>query len=132
MLQFSTLALLHVFFSFHVPLQRKPSDDKILTDKRFLLHCPLLSLWTTAAAEWENQLSESVKQDRLSRINVKNAEAAAIRSQRYLGRMEEVLVEDVNDKHSAQVRHHRRTLLENIHFSNPSFSFFLLLNTEVI
>ncbi|MBD1833009.1 tRNA (N6-isopentenyl adenosine(37)-C2)-methylthiotransferase MiaB [Cyanobacteria bacterium FACHB-472] len=57
----------------------------------------------TPAALWENQLSEEVKSDRLQRlnhlVNVKAAEA----SQRYFGRIEEVLVEDQNPKDPTQV-----------------------------
>lgn len=57
----------------------------------------------TPAALWENQLSEEVKSDRLQRLNhLVNIKAAA-RSQRYLGRIEEVLVEDQNPKDSSQV-----------------------------
>jgi len=44
-------------------------------------------------AVWENQLSEEVKSDRLQRLNHLVAIKAESRSQRYLGRIEEVLVE---------------------------------------
>jgi tRNA-2-methylthio-N6-dimethylallyladenosine synthase len=57
----------------------------------------------TPAALWENQLSEEVKQDRLQRLNHLVATKAAERSQRYLGRIEEVLVEDANPKNPTQV-----------------------------
>lgn len=57
----------------------------------------------TPAAVWENQLSESVKSDRLQRLNHLVAIKAAERSQRYLGRVEEVLVEDQNPKSPHQV-----------------------------
>jgi tRNA-2-methylthio-N6-dimethylallyladenosine synthase len=57
----------------------------------------------TPAALWENQLSEEVKCDRLQRLNHLVSQKAALRSQRYLGRTEEVLVEDVNPKDPAQV-----------------------------
>lgn len=57
----------------------------------------------TPAALWENQLSEEVKRDRLQRLNHLVAQKAALRSQRYLGRTEEVLVEEVNPKDASQV-----------------------------
>ncbi len=57
----------------------------------------------TPAAVWENQLSEEVKSDRLQRLNHLVATKAAERSQRYLGRIEEVLVEDQNPKDPNQV-----------------------------
>jgi tRNA-2-methylthio-N6-dimethylallyladenosine synthase len=57
----------------------------------------------TPAALWENQLSEEVKSDRLQRLNHLVATKAAERSQRYQGRIEEVLVEDQNPKNPAQV-----------------------------
>ncbi|MCA1993095.1 MAG: tRNA (N6-isopentenyl adenosine(37)-C2)-methylthiotransferase MiaB [Coleofasciculus sp. S288] len=57
----------------------------------------------TPAALWENQLSEEVKSDRLQRLNHLVAVKAAERSQRYLGRIEEVLVEDQNPKDKTQV-----------------------------
>jgi len=57
----------------------------------------------TPAAEWENQLSEEVKGDRLARLNHLVSVKAAQRSQRYLGKIEQVLVEDVNPKDATQV-----------------------------
>ncbi|HEY9860913.1 MAG TPA: tRNA (N6-isopentenyl adenosine(37)-C2)-methylthiotransferase MiaB, partial [Candidatus Obscuribacterales bacterium] len=57
----------------------------------------------TPAALWENQLSEEVKSDRLQRLNHLVNTKAAERSQRYLGRIEEVLVEDQNSKDPTQV-----------------------------
>ncbi|NEN94122.1 MAG: tRNA (N6-isopentenyl adenosine(37)-C2)-methylthiotransferase MiaB [Moorea sp. SIO1F2] len=57
----------------------------------------------TPAALWENQLPEQVKCDRLQRLNHLVAVKAAERSQRYLGRIEEVLVEDQNPKDKTQV-----------------------------
>ncbi|MBD2094444.1 tRNA (N6-isopentenyl adenosine(37)-C2)-methylthiotransferase MiaB [Trichocoleus sp. FACHB-591] len=57
----------------------------------------------TPAALWENQLSEEVKSDRLQRLNHLVNTKAAERSQRYLGRIEEVLVEDQNSKDPSQV-----------------------------
>ncbi len=57
----------------------------------------------TPAALWDNQLSDAVKQDRLQRINHLGGQLASSRSQRYLGRTEEILVEDVNHKNPTQV-----------------------------
>jgi len=57
----------------------------------------------TPAAVWENQLSEEVKSDRLQRLNHLVSTKAAERSQRYFGRIEEVLVEDQNLKDKTQV-----------------------------
>jgi len=57
----------------------------------------------TPAALWQNQLSEEVKSDRLQRLNHLVATKAAERSQRYLHRIEEVLVEDQNPKDPTQV-----------------------------
>ncbi len=57
----------------------------------------------TPAAQWENQLSEEVKSDRLQRLNRLVSVKAEERSQRYLGRVEKVLVEDVNPKDNRQV-----------------------------
>ncbi|WP_289501490.1 tRNA (N6-isopentenyl adenosine(37)-C2)-methylthiotransferase MiaB [Gloeocapsopsis sp. IPPAS B-1203] len=57
----------------------------------------------TPAALWDNQLSEEVKSDRLQRLNHLVAIKAAERSQRYLDRIEEVLVEDQNPKDPTQV-----------------------------
>ncbi|MBD2306606.1 tRNA (N6-isopentenyl adenosine(37)-C2)-methylthiotransferase MiaB [Chroococcidiopsis sp. FACHB-1243] len=57
----------------------------------------------TPAALWDAQLSEEVKSDRLQRLNHLVATTAQARSQRYLGRVEEVLVEDQNPKNPQQV-----------------------------
>ncbi len=57
----------------------------------------------TPAALWDNQLSETVKSDRLQRLNHLVNQKAALRSQRYLGRTEEVLVEGANPKDPTQV-----------------------------
>ena len=57
----------------------------------------------TPAAVWENQLSEEVKSDRLQRLNHLVSLKAIERSQRYLGRIEEVLVEDQNSKDPSQL-----------------------------
>ena len=57
----------------------------------------------TPAAQWDNQVSEDVKADRLQRLNHLVATTAAARSQRYFNRIEEVLIEDQNPKNPAQV-----------------------------
>jgi tRNA-2-methylthio-N6-dimethylallyladenosine synthase len=57
----------------------------------------------TPAAQWDNQLSEEVKADRLQRLNHLVNTKAAERSQRYQGRIEEVLVEAANPKNPTQV-----------------------------
>jgi tRNA-2-methylthio-N6-dimethylallyladenosine synthase len=57
----------------------------------------------TPAALWENQLPEEVKVDRLQRLNHLASIKAAERSRRYLGRIEDVLVEEANPKDPGQV-----------------------------
>ncbi|MGC1394399.1 MAG: tRNA (N6-isopentenyl adenosine(37)-C2)-methylthiotransferase MiaB [Coleofasciculaceae cyanobacterium] len=57
----------------------------------------------TPAALWDNQLSEEVKSDRLQRLNHLVSTKAAQASQRYYGRIEEILVEDQNTKDPSQV-----------------------------
>jgi tRNA-2-methylthio-N6-dimethylallyladenosine synthase len=57
----------------------------------------------TPAALWENQLSEEIKSDRLQRLNRLVSQKATERSQRYLGRVEEVLIEAANPKDTKQV-----------------------------
>lgn len=57
----------------------------------------------TPAALWETQLSEEVKSDRLQRLNHLVNTKIAERSHRYLGRIEEVLVEETNPKYPHQV-----------------------------
>ena len=57
----------------------------------------------TPAALWDNQLSEEIKSDRLQRLNHLVATTAAQRSQRYLNRIDEVLVEAQNTKDPTQV-----------------------------
>jgi tRNA-2-methylthio-N6-dimethylallyladenosine synthase len=70
----------------------------------------------TPAALWDNQLSEEVKVDRLQRINRLVSQMAQLRSDRYAGRIEEVLVEDQNYKDPTQVvgrtRANRLTFLQ--------------------
>jgi tRNA-2-methylthio-N6-dimethylallyladenosine synthase len=57
----------------------------------------------TPAALWDNQLSEAVKGDRLQRLNHLASTQAMERSQRYLGRVEDVLVEGENHKVPGQL-----------------------------
>ena len=63
----------------------------------------------TPAAVWENQLDEDTKSDRLQRLNHLVAQKAAERSQRYAGRIEEILIEGENPKDPAQVMGRTRT-----------------------
>jgi tRNA-2-methylthio-N6-dimethylallyladenosine synthase len=57
----------------------------------------------TPAALWDDQLSETAKSDRLQRLNHLVGVKAGERSQRYLHRIETVLVEDQNPKDQTQV-----------------------------
>ena len=57
----------------------------------------------TPAAVWDEQLSEETKSDRLQRLNHLVNIKASERSQRYMGRIEFVLVEDQNPKDKTQV-----------------------------
>jgi tRNA-2-methylthio-N6-dimethylallyladenosine synthase len=57
----------------------------------------------TPAAEWENQVPDEVKQDRLQRINRLNLLHAAERRARMMGREVEVLIEERNVKVPTQV-----------------------------
>lgn len=52
----------------------------------------------TPAAEWEEQVDEDVKSDRLARINRMVNEHAMQRSEQLIGQVQEVLVEGVNEK----------------------------------
>lgn len=63
----------------------------------------------TPAANWPGQLDETIKQDRLQRINRVVADKALARSRRYLGRVEEILVEEANPRDPAQVLGRTRT-----------------------
>jgi len=56
----------------------------------------------TPAAEWDNQVADLIKADRLNRLNRVVMEVASERSQRFLNRTFEVLVEGVNPKNSNQ------------------------------
>lgn len=63
----------------------------------------------TPAARWPGQLDDEVKQDRLQRVNRLVAQKAFERSQRYLGRTEQVLVEETNPRDPSQVAGRTRT-----------------------
>ncbi|WAS05215.1 tRNA (N6-isopentenyl adenosine(37)-C2)-methylthiotransferase MiaB [Gloeomargaritales cyanobacterium VI4D9] len=63
----------------------------------------------TPAATWEGQIPEEVKQDRLQRLNHLVAQVAAQRSQRYQGRVAEILIEGVNPKDATQGMGRTRT-----------------------
>jgi tRNA-2-methylthio-N6-dimethylallyladenosine synthase len=57
----------------------------------------------TPAAEWDNQVADLIKADRLNRLNRLCTEISAARSQRFVGSIQDVLVEDVNPKNDQQV-----------------------------
>ena len=57
----------------------------------------------TEAANWDNHIPPDVQSDRLQRVQALAAEHALERSQRYLGREVEVLVEDRNPKNGEEV-----------------------------
>ncbi|GAX83790.1 hypothetical protein CEUSTIGMA_g11215.t1 [Chlamydomonas eustigma] len=72
----------------------------------------------TPAAEWDNQVADLIKQDRLNRLNRVVMEVATDRAQRFQGRTLEVLVEGVNPKDGTQafgrIRHNKL-----VYFSGP-------------
>jgi len=57
----------------------------------------------TPAADWENQIDDNVKEDRLQRINRLASVHALERSERFVNRVMDVLVEEVNPKNPSQV-----------------------------
>jgi tRNA-2-methylthio-N6-dimethylallyladenosine synthase len=57
----------------------------------------------TPAATWENQIDDTVKHDRLQRINELNKQHAKQRRQRMVHRMVDVLVEEPNLQNPNQV-----------------------------
>jgi tRNA-2-methylthio-N6-dimethylallyladenosine synthase len=57
----------------------------------------------TPAASWGNQVSEAEKVNRLARINKLHEEIALERSKRFVGRVEEILVEDQHPKDPSSV-----------------------------
>lgn len=57
----------------------------------------------TPAAIWEDQVPEEVKDQRLQELNYLVGRQAAERSARYLGRVEEILVEAANPRDASQV-----------------------------
>ena len=63
----------------------------------------------TPAADWQNQLSEAVKVERLQELNALVERTAQQRSNRYAGRCEQILVESSNPKNSNQVMGRTRT-----------------------
>lgn len=52
----------------------------------------------TEAAVWDNQIDEDVKSERLQRVQALAVLHGMERSQRYVGRVEEILVEDANPR----------------------------------
>jgi tRNA-2-methylthio-N6-dimethylallyladenosine synthase len=63
----------------------------------------------TPAATWPDQLDEAVKVERLRELNALVERKARERSARYLGRIEEVLVEGLNPKDPSQLMGRTRT-----------------------
>jgi len=63
----------------------------------------------TPAADWEDQVPEDVKADRLQRLQRLAIQHATEKSERYLGRVEEILVEERNPKNINQVKGRTRT-----------------------
>jgi tRNA-2-methylthio-N6-dimethylallyladenosine synthase len=63
----------------------------------------------TPAADWRDQLPESVKVERLQELNALVERVARQRSARYQGRIEQVLVEGLNPKDADQVMGRTRT-----------------------
>ena len=57
----------------------------------------------TPAATWKEQLDDNTKSDRLQRLNHLVGQKAAQNSQKYLGNIEEILVEQENPKENNQV-----------------------------
>ena len=63
----------------------------------------------TPAADWDNQLPEEVKVERLREINALVERCARDRNARYAGRREEVLAEGINPKDPSQLMGRTRT-----------------------
>jgi len=63
----------------------------------------------TPAADWPNQLSETVKVERLQELNALVERKARERSARYQDRVEQILVEGINPKDPEQVMGRTRT-----------------------
>jgi tRNA-2-methylthio-N6-dimethylallyladenosine synthase len=57
----------------------------------------------TEAALWDNQIADDVKSERLQRVQQLATKHGLERSERYVGRSEEVLVEDANPRDPLQV-----------------------------
>jgi tRNA-2-methylthio-N6-dimethylallyladenosine synthase len=57
----------------------------------------------TPAADWPNQLPEAVKVERLAELNAVVAATAQQRSDRFVGRLEQVLVEGINPRNPLQL-----------------------------
>jgi tRNA-2-methylthio-N6-dimethylallyladenosine synthase len=63
----------------------------------------------TPAANWDNQLPEAVKVERLRELNALVERTARTRNARYTGRIEEVLAEGINPKDPHQLMGRTRT-----------------------
>ncbi len=63
----------------------------------------------TPAANWPNQIKESIKVERLRELNLLVERIAKDRNGRYQGKIEEILVEDINPKNNSQLMGRTRT-----------------------
>ena len=63
----------------------------------------------TPAADWPDQVEEHIKVERLKELNALVERKAKACSQRYLGRVEEVLAEGINPKDNTQLMGRTRT-----------------------
>tara|TARA_Y100001970_G_scaffold289662_1_gene420767 strand:- start:4707 stop:6113 length:1407 start_codon:yes stop_codon:yes gene_type:complete len=63
----------------------------------------------TPAANWDNQIKDNIKVERLKHINNLVEEIAKERNQRYLNNIEEILVEGINPKNNLQMLGRTRT-----------------------
>ena len=63
----------------------------------------------TPAAVWTNQIPEEVKKARLQEINSLVEKTARVRNQRYINKIESILIEGFNPKNSSQIMGRTRT-----------------------
>ena len=89
----------------------------------------------TPAALWNNQLSESIKKERLRKINEVVEENSKLRNQRYLESIESILIEGINPKEPSQLmgrtRSNRLTFVEISNNSTPQEFFGREVNVKI-
>ena len=89
----------------------------------------------TPAALWNNQLSESIKKERLRKINEVVEENSKLRNQRYLESIESILIEGINPKNPSQLmgrtRSNRLTFVEISNNSTPQEFFGREVNVKI-